>query len=65
MRRIRGLTQTQMAARLGISQATLNRLENGSQNITLRTLVLLARAMRCDVVDLLSPLKARRRDTKA
>ena len=55
LRQTLGLTQTQMARKLGISQATLNRLESGTQNVTLRTLAVLARALRCDVVDLLLP----------
>ena len=55
LRRLRqeaGLNQTEMAKRLGISQPTLNRLENGSQNTTLKTLNQLCRALRCGVGDL-------------
>ena len=55
LRRIReeaGLTQTRMAKKLGISQPTLNRLESGSQNTTLKTLNQLCRALRCGVGDL-------------
>ncbi len=48
-----GLTQTQMARRLGISQPTLNRLENGAQNTTLKTLTQICRVLRCDVGELL------------
>jgi len=46
------MTQTEMAKRLGISQPTLNRLENGGQNTTLKTLDQLCRALRCRVGDL-------------
>ncbi len=52
LRRDAGLTQTAMARRLGVSQPTLNRLEAGEQNTTLKTLDQLARALRCGVSDL-------------
>ena len=47
-----GVTTAEAAQRLGISQPTLNRLENGSQNTTLKTLDQLCRALRCKVGDL-------------
>jgi transcriptional regulator with XRE-family HTH domain len=47
-----GLTQTEMARRLGISQPTLNRLETARQNTTLRTLTQLCVALRCKPGDL-------------
>ncbi len=49
MRKDAGLSQMEMAKRLGISQPTLNRLENASQNTTLKTLHQLCCALRCDV----------------
>jgi DNA-binding XRE family transcriptional regulator len=52
MRQAAGSSQTEMAKRLGISQPTLNRLENASQNATLKTLSQLCRALRCRVGDL-------------
>ena len=68
LRRLRkeaGLTQTEMARRLGISQPTLNRLETSRQNTTLRTLTQLCLALRCKLGDLLdgrvSAKAARRR----
>jgi transcriptional regulator with XRE-family HTH domain len=51
-----GLTQTQMAKRLGISQATLDRLESGSQNTTLKTLGQLCGTLKCSVIRLPSKL---------
>ena len=54
MREVAGLSQTEMAKRLGISQPTLNRLENASQNATLKTLSQLCRALKCEVGDLFS-----------
>ncbi len=47
MRKEAGLTQTAMAKRLGVSQPTLNRLESGSQNTTLKTLTQLCRSLGC------------------
>jgi DNA-binding Xre family transcriptional regulator len=55
LRRLRersAVTQTEMARRLGISQPTLNRLENAAQNTTLKTLGTLCRALGCSVGDL-------------
>jgi transcriptional regulator with XRE-family HTH domain len=55
LRRLRqraGLTQKEMARRLGISQPTLNRLENAAQNTTLKTLNTLCRALGRDVGEL-------------
>jgi len=46
------LTQTEVARRLGISQPTLNRLENAAQNTTLKTLGALYRALGCGVGEL-------------
>jgi transcriptional regulator with XRE-family HTH domain len=50
-----GLSQVEMARRLGVSQPTLNRLENGRQNVTVDTLGRLCRALRCDPGDLFRP----------
>ena len=53
IRALRGdKTQDAFARRLGISQATLARLENGAQNTTIKTLQQICKAMRCDVGDL-------------
>jgi transcriptional regulator with XRE-family HTH domain len=59
-----GLTQTEMARRIGISQPTLNRLETARQNTTLRTLTQLCLALRCRLGDLFDghvSMKATRR----
>lgn len=45
-------TQETFARKLGISRATLTRLENASQNTTIKTLEQIARALRCDIGDL-------------
>jgi len=55
LRRLRtgtGLTRRQMARRLGISHATYTRLENANQNVTLKTLTQLCRALNCDMGEL-------------
>ena len=48
------LTQDEFARKLGISRATLNRLESASQNTTLKTLDQITRSLRCDVGELFS-----------
>ena len=52
MREDAGLSQVEMAKRLRISRATPNRLENASQNTTLKTLEHLCKVLGCDVGDL-------------
>ena len=59
-----GLTQAGMARVLGISQPTLNRLESASQNVTLKTLNQLCRALRCEPGDLFRPGQGRLRVPK-
>lgn len=50
--RRKGLSQEVFARKLGVSRATLTRLENCGQNITLNTLEQLTNAMSCDICDL-------------
>lgn len=45
-------TQEVFARKLGISRATLTRLENAAQNTTLNTLEQLTKSLRCEVGDL-------------
>ena len=45
-------TQEVFARKLGISRATLNRLESASQNTTLNTLNQITKSLRCNVGDL-------------
>ena len=45
-------TQGEFARKLGISRATLNRLESASQNTTLKTLNQITKSLRCNVGDL-------------
>jgi DNA-binding XRE family transcriptional regulator len=46
------VTQEDFARKLGISRATLNRLESASQNTTLNTLDQIIKSLRCSVGDL-------------
>lgn len=48
------LTQEAFARKLGISRATLTRLEGAAQNTTIKTLEQICRALRCQVGDLFS-----------
>ena len=44
-RRIQGLTQKQLAEKLGVSQAMVSQWENGEENFTAATLVKLSSAL--------------------
>lgn len=53
LRKRRGNTpQLQFSKKLGVSNATLNRLENEVQNVSLATLEILCKAFKCDIGDL-------------
>jgi DNA-binding Xre family transcriptional regulator len=65
MRQAAGLSQTEMAKWLGISQPTVNRLENASQNTTLKTLNQLCRALKCRVGDLFETGEVKLRTRRA
>lgn len=53
IRALRGdKTQDAFARKLGISQATLARLESGAQNTTVKTLQQICKTLRCDIGDL-------------
>jgi transcriptional regulator with XRE-family HTH domain len=48
-----GLTQAELAARSGINQETISRIEKGRYNLTLRTMSRLAALLDGDVADML------------
>ena len=55
LRELRGdVPQLQFAKRLGISKSSLNRMELGEQNVSLKTLDTLCRRLKLDVGDLFS-----------
>jgi len=46
------ISQLQYARKLGISSSSLNRIELGEQNVSLKTLDQLCRRLKCSVGDL-------------
>jgi len=53
LRKKRGLkTQEVFARKLGISRVSLTRIENCEQNVSLKTLQQLCKALKCDIGDL-------------
>jgi DNA-binding Xre family transcriptional regulator len=55
LRKLRGdETQQAFAKRFGISHATINRIEQQKQNVTLAMLERFCRVLRCDPTDLLN-----------
>ena len=55
LRKLKGLTQTELADRLGMQQAALSRLESGASDPTLGTLMKLCAALEVDLM--LRPIK--------
>ncbi len=51
-RQSRGLTQEQLARKIGVDQAAISRMENGKQRITLELLGRMAEALGMDPRDL-------------
>lgn len=49
LRQIRGLSQTEVAARMGTSQSALARLESGRTDVRLSTLTRFADALEADI----------------
>jgi len=47
------LTQKVFARKIGIDQASMNRIELGEQNVTIDTLQLICDRLKCDAGDLL------------
>lgn len=55
LRTLRGtLTQREFAEKLGTTQATVNRIEQEEQNVTIDTLELFCKRLRCTPNDLLT-----------
>lgn len=67
LRQHEGLTQADVAESIGTTVPNYQRIEYGSQNVTIETMVKIANAIRCKVVDLFGsedrPRPARRRST--
>jgi transcriptional regulator with XRE-family HTH domain len=59
LRKARGLSQTELAERCGISQSYVNKIERpGGCNMTLETLEAIAAALGVGVLDLQAPTEA-------
>lgn len=57
LRELRGeIPQYRFARQIGVSKSSLNRLEIGDQNVSLRTLERLCGKLRCDIPDLFPKL---------
>lgn len=54
IRKKKGMTQKDLATKLGMSQAYLCNLEKGKANVSLYTLRLLAKALKVRVADLVA-----------
>ena len=50
-----GLSQEEVAARMGVDRAHVSNMERGLQNVTLMTLSLVAQALKIDPAALLAP----------
>lgn len=57
LRKLKGLTQAEVAERAGISRTNVSRFESGEYNPTLEMLVKLATAMDLDILVTLKPKK--------
>lgn len=57
LRKLKGLTQAEVAERAGISRTNISRFESGGYNPTLEMLVKLAAAMDLDILVTLKPKK--------
>lgn len=58
LRKLKGLTQAEVAERAGISRTNVSRFESGGYNPTLEMLVKLATAMDLDILVTLKPKKS-------
>lgn len=61
VRKEAGLTQVEVAGRLGVSQQTINGFERGRRRVPVSTLLDLARMLDCSVEDLVATDKVPRR----
>ena len=52
-RQVLGLSQQELAEKLGIAQTNIGRIEHGKQNLTIRTLAKLADALGVTVAELI------------
>jgi len=65
IRKFRGLKQSDIAEKLGISQEAFTRIENGNVGLTVKRLFQIAEILDCSVFDILDPVSASERETLA
>lgn len=53
LRRVRGMSQVDLAVASGLDRVTISRVERGRQDLGVRRLVQLTKALECDASDLL------------
>lgn len=58
LRQSKGLNQTKMGRRLGMSQVLVSRLENGNRKVDVLEMRLICRALKIDFVDTMRQLDA-------
>ncbi len=51
------LTQEDLCGLAEIDRSYLSELENGKMNVTIKTLVIIAKALNCELIDLISSSK--------
>lgn len=56
VREERGMTQEGLAERIPMEIRNLRRIELGTQNVTVRTLAKIARALDCDLIEFFRPV---------
>jgi transcriptional regulator with XRE-family HTH domain len=61
LRRERGWVQLELAERWGVTIGYVQRVEAGRENLTVRSLALLAQVLRTNVAELFQPPKSRAR----
>lgn len=59
IRQERGLTQAELARRLGTSQSAVNRIEHGKQNLSIDTLQRISNTLNYPIITLSEPGKPR------
>jgi transcriptional regulator with XRE-family HTH domain len=53
----RGMSRVELAQRLGVSKALVTKLLNGNPNLTIRTMVSLAAALKCELLVDFDPVR--------
>lgn len=53
LRKQRGLTQEDLCGLAEIDRSYLSEIENGKMNVTVKSLVMIAKALKCDLSDII------------